>query len=455
MLNYSIMKKKSIDKSKNLPENKLKNQCRTAEATLKHCFCEVFGRKKVLDKVISGFFRANKKFGSRDRQFINESVFAVFRYFGIVTKLLNAEELNSIKQGKEDYSALTLGKIIYFALLLNGSEFAAMRFWKNEFGNVNVEFNDDPILFANQIFETLKIDTKATVNDVISPDYQGLISPSINLKTLTNRLASRPPMWIRLQTDEVEKVFEEFNRNEFEYQSHEYIRNAVALDNPKVNLYTLESFKQGLFEVQDLASQVIGLVANPRKGERWLDVCAGAGGKTLQLASLMERKGTVVASDIRSYKLQDLKLRAKRASFPNIVTKEFDNSLFKGKNTGKYNGVLVDAPCSCSGVWRRNVESRWTFDTAEVAEISRIQLEILEKSCTAVKTEGFLIYATCSIFSAENEELVAEFLRRHEEFKLVGFVNPMDNSFVENGMLQSDIENNNCDSMFVAKMMRK
>ena len=96
------MKKKSIDKSKNLPENKLKNQCRTAEATLKHCLCEVFSKKKALDKVVSAFFRANKKFGSRDRQFINEAVFAFFRYFGIVTKLLTAQEISSIKAGRDD-----------------------------------------------------------------------------------------------------------------------------------------------------------------------------------------------------------------------------------------------------------------------------------------------------------------------------------------------------------------
>ena len=321
---------------------------------------------------------------------------------------------------------------------------------------MKIEFNPDPIAMANKIFADLKIDEKVSLNDVIALELQELISPEVKLNVLAERLATRPPMWIRLQTKtEVDKVFDEFNRNEFDYTMHEVIDSAVALDNPKVNLYTLESFKQGLFEVQDLASQLIGLVANPHKGERWLDVCAGAGGKTLQLASLMERKGTVVASDIRSYKLQDLKLRAKRAAFPNIMTKEFDNSLFKGKNAGKYDGVLVDAPCSCSGVWRRNVESRWTFDKAELEEITAIQLEILEKSCTAVKTEGFLVYATCSIFSAENEAVVNEFLKRHEEFKLVSFQNPLNGEIVDSGMLQCDIENNNCDSMFVAKLMRK
>ncbi|MBQ9789017.1 MAG: RsmB/NOP family class I SAM-dependent RNA methyltransferase [Lentisphaeria bacterium] len=444
-----------MDKSKNLPEGKLKNQCRTCEAALKHCFVEVFGRRKVLDKVVSAFFRANKKFGSRDRQFINESIFAVFRYWGIVQKLLDTQELAAIKEGRENYSALSLGKIIYFALLLDGSEFAAMRFWRSELKNISVEYNSDPIEMANRVFAELKMDEKATLSDVIPLDFQGLISKDIDLSILAERLASRPPMWIRLQTDKVEELFEEFNSLGFDYQFHPKITTAVSLNNPKVNLYTLESFKKGYFELQDLASQVIGLVANPHKGERWLDVCAGAGGKTLQLATLMERKGTVVASDIRSYKLQDLKLRAKRAAFPNIMTKEFDNSLFKGKNAGKYDGVLVDAPCSCSGVWRRNAESRWTLDISELEEISRIQLEILEKSCTAVKIEGFLIYATCSIFLVENEAVVREFLKRHEEFKLVEFVNPLNGEIVPDGMLQADIKNNNCDSMFVAKLMRK
>ena len=126
------------------------------------------------------------------------------------------------------------------------------------------------------------------------------------------------------------------------------MKKAIKLYNPRVNLYELKSFRAGNFEVQDLASQSLGFACQAKPGERWWDVCAGAGGKTMLLADHMQSKGLVVATDIREWKLQDLKKRAKRARFSNVTTK----ALKKGRASSKnhtFDGVLVDAPCSCTG----------------------------------------------------------------------------------------------------------
>ena len=108
----------------------------------------------------------------------------------------------------------------------------------------------------------------------------------------------------------------------------------------------------------------------PQPGESWWDVCAGGGGKSLQLADMMQRRGTVYSTDIRAYKLEDLKRRAARAAFPNIRCAEWDGTRPTGSKAGLFDGVLVDAPCSSSGRWRRNPDGRWTTPLSRVEELT-------------------------------------------------------------------------------------
>ncbi len=445
---------KFIDKSSKLPDNKLKNQCMATQAALKNTLIEVFFNHRPLDRVISAYFRANRQLGSRDRQFINESIFSFFRYFLVTKKLISEETWQKIQNGDDSFFSSDLEKSIYSGLLLAGLNFEAMRFFSQKFGKINLN-QSDFFTQANELLAFFEEKNQLTLDELYPENLINLATDNINIKTYLDNLTERPPMWIRHQKNELKTLLDEFNSNAFIYEFHPKMANAIALYSPKVNIYTLESFKKGSFEVQDLASQVIGLVVNPQSGERCLDICAGAGGKSLQLASLMNNKGTVVACDIRSYKLQDLKLRARRAAFPNIMIKEYDGNALKGKQIQNYDHVLVDAPCSCSGVWRRNVDGRWIFNSNSLEDVSQIQLDILEKASRGVKINGHLTYATCSIFKQENEDVINKFLEKHEEFKLVEFKNPLDDTICSTGMLQVDASIHNCDSMFVAKMKRK
>jgi 16S rRNA (cytosine967-C5)-methyltransferase len=166
----------------------------------------------------------------------------------------------------------------------------------------------------------------------------------------------------------------------------------------------------------------------------------------------MNSKGTVVASDIRTHKFDDLRRRARRAGLSNIRTKEWKGKALPKKMTG-YDGVLVDAPCSCSGTWRRNPDARWTTQRADVIELAELQLSLLTNAATAVRKDGTLVYATCSMFTRENDHVVQTFLRENQQFQLDPFKNPLDGTLTD-GTLQIWPWDSDCDAMFVARMKR-
>ena len=149
-----------------------------------------------------------------------------------------------------------------------------------------------------------------------------------------------------------------------------------------------------------------------RPGERWWDVCAGGGGKTLQLAGMMQRRGTILATDIRAYKLEDLKRRAARAAYPNIRCAEWNGEAPPRGKKGMFDGVLIDAPCSSSGRWRRNPTDAGARPRNGVEELPEFRSRILEAACAGVKPGGVLVYATCSLFEREDERIVQGFFTK-------------------------------------------
>jgi precorrin-6B methylase 2 len=171
-----------------------------------------------------------------------------------------------------------------------------------------------------------------------------------------------------------------------------------------------KSFLSGLVEVQDLGSQLILASAAITPGGRWFDACAGAGGKTLQLASLLGPTGHIDAYDIRPSALRELQIRAQRARISNIA-------ILPTAPTAQYDGVLVDAPCSGTGTWRRAPHLKWTTTPAQVTAAAAQQLALLTQYAALVRPGGQLIYATCSLSRFENEEVITDFLAANPTFK--------------------------------------
>ncbi len=196
----------------------------------------------------------------------------------------------------------------------------------------------------------------------------------------------------------------------------------------KINFFASEEFKAGLFEVQDEASQLIADLVAIQPGERFLDYCAGSGGKSLAIAPKLQGRGQIFIHDIRDFALQEAKKRMKRAGIQNVHPLPFD-SPNKNSIKGRMDWVLVDAPCSGTGTLRRNPDMKWKFDEAMIPRIVEQQREIFTEALNYLKPGGHIIYATCSILPQENENQAAYFL---EKFSLEQVGKPL-STFPTNG----------------------
>lgn len=182
----------------------------------------------------------------------------------------------------------------------------------------------------------------------------------------------------------------------------------------RVNVFGSRAWRDGLFEVQDEGSQLIALAADAAPGQVVVDWCAGAGGKTLALAAAMQNRGRLIAADVDAKRLGDMSPRLARAGGTIVERRRHGHD--EPLPSGFADVVLVDAPCSSTGVLRRGPDMRWRIDPREVEQLPALQLEILLAAAETVRRGGRLVYATCSLLKAENEAVVGAFLERAEDF---------------------------------------
>lgn len=190
---------------------------------------------------------------------------------------------------------------------------------------------------------------------------------------------------------------------------------------PGTNASATAAFRDGLIEFQDEGSQLAALLCDARAGQQVMDFCAGTGGKSLALGAAMENRGHLVVCDISEVRLARAKLRLKRAGVENAERKLLpatDDKWMK-RHHGRFDRVLVDAPCSGTGSWRRNPDARWSTQAAALSELTALQDAILDRAARFVKPGGRLVYATCSLLREENDERVRSFLARHGDFETV------------------------------------
>ncbi len=440
-------------KNDTLAPGKRNAQLNLLDDALRKVLTGIFGRRQHSDRILAAYFRENRRCGSRDRAFISEAVYALLRNWGFLRKYLPLERREELESGTVHFTSRELAALLMAGCFIAGDMVNAelIRCGRELHTKLPPPANS-PERRARQMADYFSTDAAITAADLLPDWVRAALPEDIDQSDFINALTERPPIYLRLQCTAEQRSFvlEELETLGAEITEIPNVKDALAI-RAKVNMYSLESYRKGWFEIQDLASQCVGLICQARPGSRWLDACAGAGGKTLQLAQMMKRKGSVTASDLRSYKLDDLRKRARRAGFPNITTKE--NIAASGKVKHPFDGVLIDAPCSCSGVWRRNPGAQWILTPEEVEELAAQQLEILETYSRAVRPGGILVYATCSVFDAENSGVVRKFLEKHPEFKLDPFEHPLSGSIAP-GMLRIDGKNFNCDTLFAARMIR-
>ena len=219
------------------------------------------------------------------------------------------------------------------------------------------------------------------------------------------------------------------------------------------DLFHTREFHAGEFEVQDLSSQAVGLICGPRPGETWWDACAGEGGKTLHLSDRMENKGLIWASDRVAWRLQMLKRRAARAGVFNYRPVAWDGGPRLPTKT-KFDGVLVDAPCSGIGTWQRNPHARWTTTPQDVEELSEVQGRILLHSAAGVKPGGKLVYAACTLAGLETTRAVERFEQQGSPFKRLAVPNPLAPGSTPSDLLYLWPQESGGNGMFVAAWVR-
>lgn len=389
-----------------------------------------------IDKSLSFELRNRKYLGSRDRRFISENIFTFFRWWGWIREILeHSLNIRDLADNPE-YLNLALELAHDFKLIIEKMP---------EFSLQN---------FRNKISEELKIKKNLLKTDKLFPDFFSKhLSYPIEIEKIMEKFQTRAPIWVRIKKDKISSVLDELSKLNVIFQRVQSVPETIKIIESNASLYSLSSYKLGFFEIQDLSSQLVGLISMAKSGEKWLDLCAGAGGKTLHLADLMENKGSITAIDKDERKLNELKRRARKGGFFNIRPILADSTKADKKRFMLYDGVIVDAPCSCSGTWRRNPDARWRYNEKDIEEFQDLQLKILFSSANYVKNGGVLIYATCSVFSLENECVVEKFLTKFPDFSLCPFKNPID-YFECNGKLHVDPSRYDSDFMFIAKFIR-
>lgn len=243
--------------------------------------------------------------------------------------------------------------------------------------------------------------------EALLPDWFRSHCPAAFEPPHLDAINTRANVWVRLQCNDRNIVLDEFRSKQWTWETAADFPDALCLP-PNAEVANTDAYRRGFIEIQDLGSQLVLATAPIPPGGRWLDACAGAGGKTLQLARLLGDAGHVDATDIRPEILEELRDRAQRARLTNVRITNIPEPA--------YDGVLVDAPCSGSGTWRRQPHLKWYVKPESIASFAKTQLEILTAHATRVKPGGLLIYATCSLSHVENQDVVAAFLQAHADF---------------------------------------
>mgnify|MGYP003469364937 FL=1 len=352
----------------------------------------IFNEGEYADKVVARALKKDKRWGSHDRKFVAETIYEIVRW-----KRLYVE----IAEVKEPFDRDNIWRIFAVWAVLRGY---TLPDWKY--------FEETPVRRIKGKFDEL---TKTRKFKESIPDWMDELGvKELGEEIWTKELAAQNEQAKvilrvnRLKTtkEKLRAILMDLN---IETEFHKDYPDALILTE-RANVFLTDAFKDGLFEVQDASSQLVAYFLDVKPGMRVVDTCAGAGGKTLHLASLMENKGQLIAMDLYESKLKQLKIRAKRNGAFNIEPRVIESTKTIKKLHEKADRVLIDAPCSGLGVLKRNPDSKWKLQPEFIENIKKIQAEVLENYSKIVKPGGKLVYATCSVLPSENQEQIKHFL---------------------------------------------
>jgi 16S rRNA (cytosine967-C5)-methyltransferase len=364
------------------------------------------------DTIVSNWFKTRRFAGSKDRRAVRDLVYSAIRAFGMMPKT---------------------GRMAMVGLANHDKALAAL-FDGSLYGPAVIERSEQRVALSP-----------------LAPWLGQLLDPAEHAALL-----ERAPLDLRVNSLQAkrEDVLAQFEGAEAIQFTRDGIRlpeNIVVENHP--------AWREGLIEVQDAGSQVIAAVCDVKQGMTVIDLCAGAGGKTLALAAAMgganDEASRLIATDTNRDRIQRLVPRAARAGAVDIETRLLDPDKEMealGDLVGVADLVLVDAPCSGSGTWRRNPEARWRLTPARLDAVTKVQSHVLELGARLVKPGGALVYAVCSLIQVEGLKQIERFLRAHPDWQAVSPDLPVGRSNGAGWMLTPGRDG--CDGFFIARLQR-
>lgn len=364
---------------------------------------DIFNEGVYADKAVEKALKRDKRWGSRDRKFVAETIYEIVRWKRLYAEIANV---------KEPFDRNNLWRIFSVWCVLKG---ITLPDWNQieptPSRRIKGKFDDLSRIrkFRESIPDWIDNIAISELGEELWTKELAALNKQAEVILRTNTLNITKNELQKILSEE--SIFTEFIPN------HEDALRLIE----RANVFKTEAFKNGYFEVQDASSQLVAKYLDVEPGMKVVDTCAGAGGKTLHLASFMKNKGQIIAMDIYESKLRKLKVRARRNKVHNIDTRIIDSTKPIKKLHGKADRVLIDAPCSGLGVLRRNPDSKWKLQPEFLENIKKVQQDILQQYSKMVKNGGKLVYATCSVLPSENQHQIAEFLTSEsgKDFKLV------------------------------------
>lgn len=362
------------------------------------------------DAKLGEFFRNNRELGTKDRAFVAESV------YGVLRRLRYLSAVTANEAGDPD-DARKL--ILAWLLRVEGKSIRELEPILTE------QQKEWAIAIKAKSTDDLPLAVQADVRDWLWDKLVAQYGEDEALK-ICRSMFDQASLDLRVNT--IKATREEVLAK---MQAENTVKDNVIAPTPyspigirmvaKLNISKHVLFEAGKIEVQDEGSQLLAYLVAPKRGQMIADFCAGAGGKSLAIGALMKNTGRLYAFDVSEKRLNNLGQRLKRSGLSNLhaqlISSENDQKL--KRLNGKFDRVLVDAPCSGLGTLRRNPDLKWRQTEQDVAELNVKQTNILARAAKLVKNGGRLIYATCSLLKDENEAIAEAFLQAHADFKLV------------------------------------
>lgn len=353
---------------------------------------EIFGNNAQADSIVKKQIKGDRRWGSRDRRFIAESLYDLVRWWRWYLTIGEIDENDA-----EKYL-----KVVAVYLLDKKVEFPE---W------FIPEILDSETLEINKTKFSKELKFAASIPDWL--DELGKKELGKNWKKEITALNQTTDVVLRVNTLKIEKakLLLLLKKEGVEVEGIPGFPDALLLTK-RMDLNQLKTFKNGFYEVQDASSQLVAPFAQIKAGMTVIDACAGAGGKSLHIAALMENRGRLYSMDTEEAKLVELDKRTKRAGC-RIVTPLLIQEQELTELSERADVLLIDAPCSGLGVLRRKPDSKWKLNPERIEELKKLQQQILDDYEPMLKPGGALVYVTCSILPSENEKQVEQFLAKN------------------------------------------